>query len=403
MNQKVERLVCLADTLRMYESSGVKVSPEELAEKSGYTLSTVKTHYSKKLKDRFIFSDIDGQWSVIGMLQTSNEDFISLMKQTNRPLAETEEQRITKLLIKKSKESFVVALESYNRPSLENRVEVFCILAINAWELILKSKIVNNEGKDAIFRSDGKSLSISECINKLYADNDPIKENLSSTVELRDKATHLLIPEIQNSLSRIFQSTVFNYVDAFRGITGINPVAGQNTGLLSLVVDGADADFVVLKRQYGEGIANSITEFLSKHNKKEKALNSSAYSIPIDYQLTLTKAKNNSDITLGTGTTGQSAMIITKAKDPSLTHPYRFNEVISKINKKFGSKLITSYKLQAIFFKHKIKSKPEFHFTFKGVDTYSEKFIDWVLDSNERHSCWLELAIKSYGRSKKES
>lgn len=395
MNQKTERLIKLADTLRKYESYGLKVKPEKLAKESDYTLSTVKTHYSKKLKDKFVFADKKGMWSVRGMLQVSNDEFIQMMKQTDKSEIETEEKRFSKLLIKKSRDSFIVALESYNRPSLENRVEVFCILAINAWELLLKATLIINEDKNAIYRKDGKSLSISECASKLYSDNDPIRENLKVTIALRDKATHLLIPEIQHSLSRIFQSSVMNYIDAYRRLTGINPITGQNTGLLSLVIDGNDADYVVLKRQYGTDVADSVNEFIKLHSKKEKSLSSFAYSIPIDYRLTLTKSANDSDLTLGTGTTGKAAMIITKAKDPSLTHPYRFFEVIEQINQKNKSKLVTSHTLQAIFYKHKIKNKDKFHFEFKGVDTYSESFVDWVLKNNKQ-SEWLKSALDSY-------
>ncbi len=401
MNQKTERLIKLADALRVHESSGAKIKPAKLANESGYTLSTLKTHYSKKLKDKYVFSDKKGLWLVRGMLQVSNDEFIKLMKQTDKPESVTEEQRFSKLLIKKSKDSFIVALESYNRPSLENRVEVFCILAVNAWELLLKAKLVIKENMNAIYRKNGKSFSILECINKLYTDNDPVKENLGILIELRDKATHLLIPEIQHSLSRIFQSSVMNYIDSYRSLTGINPIAGQNTGLLSLVIDGIDTEHVILKRQYGDAVADSVETFMEHHNKQEKSLASVAYSIPIDYRLKLTKSVNDADISLGTGTTGKTAMIITQTKDPSLTHPYRFYEVHARINQKSKSDLITKYQLQAVFYKHKIKSKERFHFGFKSVDTYSESFVDWVINNTVQPK-WIDSALESYkNRNKK--
>ncbi|MGQ6481559.1 DUF3644 domain-containing protein, partial [Serratia sp. IR-2025] len=36
----------------------------------------------------------------------------------------------------------ILSLEVYNRPSLDNRVEAFCILSINAWELLLKAELI---------------------------------------------------------------------------------------------------------------------------------------------------------------------------------------------------------------------------------------------------------------------
>ena len=38
----------------------------------------------------------------------------------------------------------VSAMEIYNKPNFSYRDETFCILATNAWELMLKAKIISN-------------------------------------------------------------------------------------------------------------------------------------------------------------------------------------------------------------------------------------------------------------------
>jgi hypothetical protein len=55
----------------------------------------------------------------------------------------------SKDLLDKAIAAMVAAIEIYNKPSFSYRAETFSILAINAWELLLKSKwLVNNNNKE---------------------------------------------------------------------------------------------------------------------------------------------------------------------------------------------------------------------------------------------------------------
>ena len=62
-------------------------------------------------------------------------------------------------LVDKSIEGYILALETINRLSIQYRVETFCYLICNAWELLLKAKILHDAGKDpdAIYRGKKKS------------------------------------------------------------------------------------------------------------------------------------------------------------------------------------------------------------------------------------------------------
>ena len=49
-------------------------------------------------------------------------------------------------LVDKSVEAYVLALETINRLTIQYRLESFCYLFCNAWELLLKAKILDDEG-----------------------------------------------------------------------------------------------------------------------------------------------------------------------------------------------------------------------------------------------------------------
>jgi len=95
-------------------------------------------------------------------------------------------RKLTKKLLKKSKESFLLALENFNKPTYGYRTETFSILFTNACELLLKTYIFETSGgkKLSIFRRKKRkqkreSLTIDECLNRVFLSNtDPIRRNI---------------------------------------------------------------------------------------------------------------------------------------------------------------------------------------------------------------------------------
>jgi hypothetical protein len=49
-------------------------------------------------------------------------------------------------LVEKSRAACVAAVETYNRASAPYREENFAIIMINAWELLLKARIIKENG-----------------------------------------------------------------------------------------------------------------------------------------------------------------------------------------------------------------------------------------------------------------
>lgn len=256
---------------------------------------------------------------------------------------------------------------------------------------------------DSVFKKNGHSICITDAINKRLQQNDPVKRNLDTLIELRDGAIHLLLPELQPELSRLFQANVLNYQQRYLKETGISPLAGQSVGMLSLVVDGPKSDISTIKENYGEMTANVAKEFLTRFHQAAKDQNSNEFSISIDYKLTLTKSEKESDLSLGAGSQGSNAIIIRETRDPDITHPYYQGSAIEKINNIQNDFVITRFSFTAIIKKHNIqKSKrSDMHYTIDNRHRYSEKFIQWLV-KNLNHPGWLEESITYYKNTKKK-
>ena len=105
------------------------------------------------------------------------------------------------------------AIEIYNKPDFKYREEIFSILIINAWELLLKAKIVadSKERLESIyvFREDGRlkmnrantplTLDLNSALKAVRV-SDVITENLLALVSIRDSAVHLYATESLNYL-----------------------------------------------------------------------------------------------------------------------------------------------------------------------------------------------------------
>ncbi len=139
---------------------------------------------------------------------------------------------LAKSLIDKSIAACLSAIEIYNKPDFKYREEIFSILAANAWELLLKAKIIADNGNnvEAIWARDKQGLpvvkagihqtiGIFEALQKLNTEkilNKDCSKNLECLVEIRNTSIHFInkSPELAQSVQEIGMACLLNYVVA---------------------------------------------------------------------------------------------------------------------------------------------------------------------------------------------
>lgn len=100
-------------------------------------------------------------------------------------------------MLDKSEEAFLMAIEIYNKPTIKYRLEGFAFFICNAWELLLKAKMLN-EGKSIYYPDKpNRTISLSNCVSSVFTnDKDPIRKNLEILIGLRNTTTHYVIKEM---------------------------------------------------------------------------------------------------------------------------------------------------------------------------------------------------------------
>lgn len=311
-------------------------------------------------------------------------------------------------LLDKSIEAYVLSLETINRLSVKYRIETFAYLICNAWELLLKAKIIDDtKNRHSIFypQKHGeplRSLALRDCIKKVFPnENDPTRRNLECVTELRDESVHLVISQVPKSVLSLFQSCVLNYHKRLVDWFGISLSGRISVGMMTIVYDFSPEQFdlasPILRRQLGREVVDYLAGFQQGVTKEFERLNKPAeFSIDINYKLALVQKTGEADIVLTKGESGLTTSIIEVAKDPSRTHPYRQKEVTEQVNNNLEkANRIIQYEIQCVVNVYGIKKRPEYYYqgTVKGSPAqYSPSFIAWLLKEYEKDNEFFKKA-----------
>jgi len=299
-------------------------------------------------------------------------------------------RRLTKKLLDKSKSSFLLSLEIFNKPTVEYRTEAFSIFFTNAWELLLKAYLyeVSKGKKLSIFHKKKRnrkreSLTLDECIRKVFTNElDPVRKNIEYISDIRNESVHLIVEDLNPYFSRVFQRGVLNYIEYIENWFNIDLLERFKPGLIGLISDEKALDDIsVLRKRVNKEdfqyIFSWIKRFKELENLGDKA------TIPIAYSIAITRNLKKADIVLSTGIGGKEAIIVERYRNRDKTHPYRRKEVIEKVTKQLPKgRLFNIYDFEAYCLSKGIKKTSSNKYFWKpkyGSGQYSQKLVDEII------------------------
>lgn len=311
-------------------------------------------------------------------------------------------------LLENSVDAYVLALETINRLSIKYRVETFAYLICNAWELMLKAKIIEDTGdKKSVYYKKKRgeplrSLALRGCLKRVFPNqNDPTRRNVELVADLRDEATHLVISQVPKDVLALFQACVLNYHKRLVEWWGVSLSDRVPVGMMTLVYDlspdGLDPNDAVLRRKWGKETAQYLARFGNEVRWEYESLGRpTEFSIDIDYRLVLTKKPQDADISLTVGPDGEPLNKVEVPKDSGKTHPYRQKELIEQVKTILGDgTTFNQHDVQCILKAHKIQSRPEFyyHSGVKGSPKqYSHQLAEWIAERHKQDNEFFEKA-----------
>ncbi len=285
-------------------------------------------------------------------------------------------------LLNKSEEAYLMSIEIINKPTINYRTEGFCFFICNAWELLLKAYLIN-KAKDINvinYKDDSsRTIGLDECVEKVFTSTtDKTKNNISFIRNIRNKATHLILPEYDYILSPAFQRCLTNYNKFFKKQFPNYNLNEKITPYIALVNPGNDKDISSL-------ILNPNNLLLLEKVKKEL---DSDESLGQTLRLVAIKKESEADVKYTVvNDSGEKAKFISVPKDIAKTHPYTTNEVVKKIKETLELSLgpdhgFTSNKFQDICKRKGIKNNQDYCYQFpyskNKIYKYSDITIEYV-------------------------
>lgn len=234
-----EQRLCL-ELLQEKERNGENVTRKEIADYTGWKeKGTVNTYLSKgNLEDYVTVVDKKQHiYKVHNTLGVGVEEFSARITQVHAPVhividdKPKSEPTLSEKLLEKSIHAALSAIEIYNKPDFKYREETFAILMVNAWETLLKAKVVEENGNnlDSIYvkrtkqdgteyiptsRSDNPlTIGLFDALAIIKVDEALVK-NIEALTEIRDTAIHHINEDVQLSMKvlEIGTATLRSYV-----------------------------------------------------------------------------------------------------------------------------------------------------------------------------------------------
>lgn len=338
-----------------------------------YKAKGKKQDLIREICEQLEIKELDEKWFSTGSSVTAKaflEILYKIAEKTGIPpknLPET--HQLVWRLLHKSQEAMLQALQTINNPTLIYRLESFLFLFINSWELLLKSKVLyDSKSLNSVIFSNDQSISLKKALDIIFTNqNDPIKQNILAIEELRNQATHLIIPIIPTIAIRLFQAGIFNFNkllnDWFERKIDENLVGSMMFLISSLDPNAISVDTALLSKKITKDVAEvlkkweqNVIERFNGISENEQIIN---FAIPIDINVSIIKNPNKADIlTSLTNEQNEDCLIALKYQRPIDKYPYGFNELYLKIlMRKPETKKNRIFEIIKDF---SIKSNPEF-------------------------------------------
>ncbi len=151
------------------------------------------------------------------------------------------------ILVEKSINALISSIEIYNKPDFKYREENFCILIINAWELLFKARILKDNKnnlsvlyiKEFLNKKDGTkgkqwkyklsrsgnlmTKELTSCISMVASVDPKLKSNIETLIELRDNSTHFYNSSIDfiKIVHEIGSASVYDFVYCLKEWFGV--------------------------------------------------------------------------------------------------------------------------------------------------------------------------------------
>lgn len=324
---------------------GKEFSLEELADITGWSISTVRTYLRKKWAS--LLEDTGKSFKVTEVITTFNQ---TTFRQHQSQKDEVE-KLLHQVMLEKSISACISAIEIYNKPNFQHREETFAILMTNAWELLLKSKLVKDGAEspaaihflkksEVIISPSGnpKTISLGTALNRLLASGSlpqVVGDNIRLLMNVRDDSVHFVCGdlELSTSIQEIGTASLKNFMtlsmnwfnyDFSRYNFYLMPVSFYHlSDVTSFSVDNE--------------VKSNLLTYLKAVEKEHENDKDADYAISLKLHTKLVKTTNEEALQVRLTNDPDAPEIVLSEEDALRNYPHDYHELIDILKARYSN------------------------------------------------------------------
>jgi hypothetical protein len=328
--------------LQRKERTGQTVTLDEIeAETTWKRKGTISKYLTAGMWDPYLESVGQGVYRVHGTKALSLEQFAATLSQVQRPevvaLAKAHPEALVMAQLRaEARSEFILAVETYNRPSVEARIGAFCRSICTAWEKLLKARIIELYGRGSL-KGDkpGTTIGLAKCVKKVLDANRPIAQNIFWMSKLRNDSTHFLTPEVLPVYGRIFQACVFNFMHLYKEHVGIPVIEDQGLSFMAFYIPEEHFTEKQMVAKYGTKRWSELKRHYDAAVKEIDKYADQRFAVPMKFTLAYVDKREEPAMSLEKiQQPTQMSVIVERPVDARATHPLRATEVQEAVNER---------------------------------------------------------------------
>lgn len=265
-------------------------------------------------------------------------------------------------LADKSIDAMLAAVEIYNKPNFAYREECFAILAINAWELLFKARILqlsnnkmsallkyqkrkkaNGELSDKLYRVKNRSgtymsIGLFRSVDLLESDygdkiHKSVRENLELLCEVRDNSVHFFNKgfDISKVVQELGTANLKNYLTLVRQWFGTD-MSNYNFFLMPLAFVREETKVQAISMNADE---RKLIKFLREKTKSSDEENPDDFNISLHLDVKFSKSKDDGAQKVRITNDPDATAVTLSEEDIRDKYPWDYDILTTRLRKRY--------------------------------------------------------------------
>lgn len=271
-------------------------------------------------------------------------------------------------LQRKAEAALLAAIEIYNKPDFKYREEAFTILTLNAWELLLKAKLVRDNDNDqrCLYlyetRTTAKkarsqkryirrnrsgnplTLSIGQAVVALDATpasrlSAQVKANLDGLIEIRDNAVHYFnaSPQLAKQVLELGTAAVKNFIELARRWFR-QDLSRYSLYLMPVGFVSTPATLSALPTTPDE---NRLVSYLAKVVRDSPPASGDEFSVALEVNLSFKRSAPGTAAAVAVTTDPSAPKVTLTEEDIRRTYPWNYEELVRRSRRRYSDFKLT--------------------------------------------------------------